>query len=397
MRVGVVLGNFVPEDGGGFTFVAELIPSLVSAGAAHTDLELVIFCDVRAVSFVREACSDSYEVVGVPSASFLHRAVGSVRQWSPLLKRFVRQRSVLELSLQTHCVDFVWFIGGRGEVLDIPYAATVWDVQHRTHPWFPEVSSGNIWDGRELFFSTYLRRAAIIVTGTSTGKNQLQQYYQIDADRIVVLPHPTPQFAIKAGESRSNKRPESIPEVARYFFYPAQYWPHKNHATLIQAFSLIAKRDLSICLVFVGADKGNKQYLQELAKGHGVRDRVLFLGFVDRAELISLYKNSVALAYASFSGPENLPPLEAFALGCPVLNSDFPGAREQLGNAAVYFDPCSPASIADALSQISIDVEMRSQLIVRGLRRARSWQCSDFSAGVLKAIADFRCMRASWR
>jgi glycosyltransferase involved in cell wall biosynthesis len=41
------------------------------------------------------------------------------------------------------------------------------------------------------------------------------------------------------------------------------------------------------------------------------------------------------LRYPSFFGAENLPPLEAFALGCPVIAADMPGAREQLGDAAI--------------------------------------------------------------
>jgi glycosyltransferase involved in cell wall biosynthesis len=60
-----------------------------------------------------------------------------------------------------------------------------------------------------------------------------------------------------------------------------------------------------------------------LALGAHVR----FLSFVTISDLIALYRHADTMAYASFSGPENLPPLEAFALGCSVGESEFPGAR----------------------------------------------------------------------
>jgi glycosyltransferase involved in cell wall biosynthesis len=150
-------------------------------------------------------------------------------------------------------------------------------------------------------------------------------------------------------------------------------------------------------LVFVGSDKGNKEFLEELVAEYDLRDRVCFLGFVDREQLVSLYQNAVALVYPSFSGPENLPPLEAFALECPVVYSDFPGAREQLGDAALYFDPCSFQTILLSLRQIASDSALRTRLVQSGHERAMAWRCSDFVEGVVGAISKFKPIRDAWR
>src|SRR6202795_4272080 len=96
-------------------------------------------------------------------------------------------------------------------------------------------------------------------------------------------------------------------------------------------------------LVFTGSDKplfnyakqGNQSFVQERAHDLSLPDQVIFAGFVSREDLIGLYQQALALVYPSFFGPENLPPLEAFALGCPVIVARISGSREQFADAAV--------------------------------------------------------------
>ena len=113
-------------------------------------------------------------------------------------------------------------------------------------------------------------------------------------------------------------------------------------------------------LVLVGSDKGNRTFVERRAAELGISHKVLFLGFVPTEDLVGLYTNAKALVYPSFSGPENLPPLEAFALGCPATVANYRGAEEQLGDAAVLFDPMSPAAIADAIRSVVTNELLRT-------------------------------------
>src|SRR5205823_8869925 len=92
------------------------------------------------------------------------------------------------------------------------------------------------------------------------------------------------------------------------------------------------------------------------------------LGFVPRAELDKLYNAAVALIFPSFFGPDNLPPLEAFARNCPVAAARVAGADEQLENAALFFNPSDPADIARAILTLYQDHELRAELVRRGKR-----------------------------
>jgi glycosyltransferase involved in cell wall biosynthesis len=66
--------------------------------------------------------------------------------------------------------------------------------------------------------------------------------------------------------------------------------------------------------------------------------------------MINLYDNCLALIYASYCGPENLPPLEAFARNKPVICSEYEGAREQLRKLPIFFNPNNAVAISNAIN-----------------------------------------------
>ena len=178
---------------------------------------------------------------------------------------------------------------------------------------------------REQFFSYFLRRAAYCVTGTETGKREIQYLYQLAEPRVQVLPLPTPTFAMDAAPSTIDVRTHFGIDK-KYIFYPAQFWPHKNHVNLILALKwLKEQRGLEILLVFCGSDKGNLSFIKRFVEQQGMADQVRFLGFVSKEELVALYRQAMALTFVTYFGPDNIPPLEAFALGCPVIASAVEG------------------------------------------------------------------------
>jgi glycosyltransferase involved in cell wall biosynthesis len=127
-----------------------------------------------------------------------------------------------------------------------------------------------------------------------------------------------------------------------------------------------------------------------------VSSQLVFTGFVTEDELIALYKQAGALVYLSMSGPENLPPLEAFALDCPVVASDIPGASEQFGDCARLVSAFSPESIATALCEVLTNSDTRKVLVTRGQIRARAWTSRQFVERVLKIVDEFEPVRRCW-
>lgn len=369
MRVGVFSGVRSPEEGGGYVFGREMLQALRVLG--------------------REAKHEFVVIEGAPS--LWGRAKEVLWRHSSFARGHLRGPGWLQAEAERLGVDFLWFLTPACHFLELPYAAIVWDLQHRTMPWFPELTGAGEWERRERLNALFLPRASLIVTGTKAGAEDVVRCYGVAPERILLLPHPTPSYALQAPGAAA--KPSGDPLV----FYPAQFWPHKNHAALIEALAILKnKHDLAATLALSGADKGNLPHCERLAVKLGVRDAVRFLGFVSTEELVRLYREAAALAYVSFGGPENLPPLEAFALGCPVVAADVPGAAEQLGDAALLVDPRSPEAIAEALVRVIRDSRLAEELRSRGRERARGRTAEAFVRGVFAWLDRFERVRRSW-
>lgn len=96
-------------------------------------------------------------------------------------------------------------------------------------------------------------------------------------------------------------------------------------------------------------------------------------------EITEIYRRARAMVMPTFFGPTNIPPLEAFALGCPVAVSRIYGMPGQVGDAALLFDPNSVDDIAAAIRQLWSDDELCRSLADKGIERAAAWGPRRFS------------------
>jgi glycosyltransferase involved in cell wall biosynthesis len=312
-------------------------------------------------------------------------------------KRLVHLRTPLQRQLDSDGVDLVWFPTTYAEDVDQPYVCTVFDLEHRMKPWFPEVSAGGEFERRERFFNRYLPKATRVIVPNETGREQVVRFYRVETENCLTLSHPTPDFALKAAaQPRSDARILArlgLPE--RFLFYPAQFWPHKNHAALLDALAELRARGSELALVCVGSDKGAAEHVRAQARERGLEDHAHVMGFVPDDVLVALYQHAHALVYLSRFGPENLPPLEGFALGCPVVAADVPGAQAQLGDAALIVDPTDPGQVTDAVERAA-DPDERERLVTAGVARAESWTAKDYVRGLTAFLDDFESERRLW-
>ncbi len=227
-----------------------------------------------------------------------------------------------------------------------------------------------------------------MIAPNRVGVEQVMRWFGVPRRRILELPHPTPELSPVAGRAERRSRP--------YLLYPAQLWPHKDHATLLHALRELADRDRDYSLVLVGSEKRAGEPVKALAAQLGVSDRVEFRGFVPLDDLAALYRGAHALTFASRFGPENLPPLEAFTLGCPVVVADTDGMREQLGGAALYAPVGDGHAFAEAVIELE-DPARRERLVRAGRARAAERGGRAYVDAVLSWIGDFERTAQLWR
>lgn len=295
-------------------------------------------------------------------------------------------------AIKNYAPDVVWFVDPPGFMTNVPYFLTVWDLEHRKNPYFPEVSfEGFTWDQRENIYKDMLPRAAGVITGTEVGKSEISKFYGIDKKNIHVINLFPPDYT-----KINAVRVENL-SIGEYLFYPAQFWPHKNHRNLLLALKYLKDEyGIEKQLVLTGSDKGNLDYINILSNELGISNLVVNLGFVKKSEIKFLYENARCLVYPSFFGPDNLPPLEAISLGCPVTSADVPGAREQLMNASLYFDPSNHIQLAECIREITENQNVRLRLIENGISLIKDINSHNYINKVCAIMDSFEPIRRTW-
>ena len=382
--IGIYVDRLSPDAGGGFTFADAMIAGLDRYGIGH---ECVLFYGGR------QRLPD-----GRTSLPTVHFRAGAAARWQKI--RYGVSRALgrdrghhLNRSLAAAGIDFLWMLTpARFPKLGVPYAFTVWDLAHREHPYFPEVSTtGWTWDKREATYAEMLPRASYVVIGNEVGKELVRFLYRIPEERILPIAMPVPKTDVSPSRALASTLPRP------YLLYPAQFWPHKNHVNAVLALRRAREQyGLDIDLVFTGSDQGNLAHVHRTVEAEGLTANVHFLGFVEDAELAGLYAGALGLLYLSFFGPDNLPPLEAFAAGCPVIASATPGHVAQLGNAALFADPTAPDAIADRIVRLHSDRVLRQTLVDNGRAIARERTVERYLAEVRAALARFEPVRRCW-
>jgi glycosyltransferase involved in cell wall biosynthesis len=408
MRVCVLLDTrALPTIGGGYTFERQIFQALL-AQADNSPHEFVVFTLDRKIperlaqstniQFV--ALADQQRQLGVIWAGlkqvlaerWKRRVLQRHRSFLTRLRHAINQRI-----LEAYGIDFVWSMTPLSIATDTPYSITIWDMEYRTQPFFPEMCVGDEWDQRD-YLANEIRRATFVFTGTEVGKQQVQKIYQNFPDRVRVIPFPTPQYALEGVLPMTQSRLDKYGlTLHQYLLYPAQFWPHKNHANLLYALKRLKDQDnLRFPLVLVGSNKRNQAYIQQLTQQLGLVDQVHFLGFVPEEDLVTLYQGAFALTFMSFGGPDNIPPLEAFALGCPVVASNVSAAQEQLGDAALIVNPADDQAIAAVIKSLHDDPDLRARLIQKGYQRGTQWTSQDYVKSVLNTLDEFAPIRRCW-
>jgi glycosyltransferase involved in cell wall biosynthesis len=184
----------------------------------------------------------------------------------------------------------------------------------------------------------------------------------------------------------------------RFLLYPANFWPHKNHRVLFDAFALYQRKcpTSNLALVCTGAPgpgaEEARAYVQRVLPG----DSVGFAGFLPEREFGALLQTCRALIFPSLYEGFGLPVLEAMACDRPVLCSNTTSLPEVAGDAALLFEPHDPAAIAAAIERLESSPDLESSLIQRGRQRvARFGLASHMAARYLAVFEDVVASRAS--
>jgi len=322
--------------------------------------------------------------------------------------RFFKKKNNFEEFLDKLNVDLIYFVSQSSYVdhlHSINYIYTVFDLAHRDFPEFPEVSSYKIFDSRETRLQKNLQRAIAIISESDYGKKNLISRYNLIEERVYVFPLDSGKVFYEVKKENYLPKDKKNSDIKQrynlkcdYVFYPSQFWAHKNHIYILKALEILKNEEkINLGAVFSGSDMGNLSYIKSMTKKMRLEDRVRFVGFVPNEELPFLYAQSVALVMPTYFGPTNIPPLEAFKLNIPVLYSDLPGLKEQVGSAALLLDLKDPRCLVKNIKRLLKSEDLRNELIEQGKLIINELKSKNNNLDTLKKILNnFRVIRDCW-
>ena len=133
--------------------------------------------------------------------------------------------------------------------------------------------------------------------------------------------------------------------------------PEKRLEFIVEAFDLIADRVPNAHLVFAG-DGGSRKSVEEKANATRARDRIHFLGMVNRAELPDIFHDASVFVSASTTEVHPISVIEAIASGLPLVavqDEAFEGMLDDGMNG--YLVPLEVKAYADTLAKLLPDRE----------------------------------------
>jgi glycosyltransferase involved in cell wall biosynthesis len=211
-----------------------------------------------------------------------------------------------------------------------------------------------------------LRRASLILADSHATRVDLTQQMGVAAERIaVVYPGVSARFRPLSAEVIEPVR-QRLGLPPAFLLFVGTLEPRKNLVRLVEALPHLTS---SIPLVIAGRKGWLYEDIFATVERLGLRERVIFVDFVEDADLPALYNVAQAFVYPSLYEGFGLPALEALASGTPVVTTPVASLPEVVGAAAILVDPLDSAAIAAGIEQaLARAAELRAPGLAQAAR-----------------------------
>lgn len=227
------------------------------------------------------------------------------------------------------------------------------------------------------YFPKFARNATRLATVSEYSRNDIARCFGVDHGKIDVVFNGANEIYGPVDESVQQKTRLKYTEGKPYLFYVGAIHPRKNLVNLLKAYDAFrSKTDREIALVIVGAPMWKTSHIFDTYSSLCHKKDVVFCGRLEPEELKNLFGSALALTYVSYFEGFGIPIVEAFYCDTPVITSNVTSMPEVAGDAALFVDPFSVETIADAMLAITSNETLRKSLIEKGRLRRQlfSWQ-----------------------
>jgi glycosyltransferase involved in cell wall biosynthesis len=367
MRIGLNLLHAMPEIGGGWNYIDNVVRTLARYDDTNTYIAYVS----------RESQAllpDKHNMHGY------HVQINAKNR----IERIACENTTLQRLAKLHRLDCIhWFGNVQAPFSRVPSVVTVHDLIVYNDP-------GSVPLLKRLYLRSMFRNTVhncrVLLPISQATARDLEVRLGADREKMIITPFPLceefkrmPSSCI--GEFRAK---HELPE--RFWLYVAHTYKHKNHCRLLEAYSNLKIAGLKPWpLVLRGDPKDNDAQVMNTIQKLKLKDDVIRLPRLDYFELPLLYSCASALVFPSLHEGCGIPILEAMACGCPVLVSDLPPTREFAGQAACFFDGNDVHDIERCMAKVERDEDFRDALIEKGLAQADRFDASTVARDIVRA------------
>lgn len=223
-------------------------------------------------------------------------------------------------------------------------------------------------------------KASKIIAVSQSTKNDIIHLLGIEKDKIIVIYEASNlgMYPKVNGEMANSDILKKYSIQKPYFLYVGEKRPHKNLEGLIKAFAIFKEKydSRNSSLVLTGKKYSTYHEYITIAENLGVKNSLIFTGFIPEKYLKTIYSEAETLLLISFYEGFGIPILEAMECGIPVITSNISSMPEVAGKAALLVDPNNIQEIVEAMNDIVSSKILRKQLIESGFKRVKqfSWE-----------------------
>lgn len=234
-----------------------------------------------------------------------------------------------------------------------------------------------------------LKYTGLVFCQTPVARGRFARTFKYPEDQIKIMPNAVSEFV------KISREEAGTPEMLRNkncfnLFFLTKFMGHKNLEILIEVFRDYREKLKDVrCILTVTAQQhpNAPKFLSDINK-YNLQEHIINVGPLKQEELAGYFYNCEALLFPtlleSFSGTY----LEAMHFGLPILTSGLDFAHYVCGEAALYFDPWSPADIVEKILLLKNNCKLKDDLISRGRKRIsnffESWE--EITADVIKDL-----------
>jgi glycosyltransferase involved in cell wall biosynthesis len=273
-----------------------------------------------------------------------------------------------------HCPSFVAPWG-----IETPYVVTIHDAGARVAPADHPLE----WRAYDrMLMPSRLRSASAVITGSEFARREVVAAYRLNPERV---------FAIPYGLDSRYFQPQDEHQTDRGpILFPGAPVGRKNLDAVLRCIAVSPDSTLGrVSLEISGASANDFPAVAARIRDMGLEKRVRWLGQVPPDQMPQLFANASVVVYPSLYEGFGFPPLEAMAVGTPVVASDRGSLPEVLDGGALLVDPTDDKALSGALESVLTRPELRERLRRTGRERARNftWEkCADRTLDLYRSV-----------